>query len=154
ASPRRGGRIVTAATVAWEAAYPVAYAHGYATLAHWAAEHFHDMHDRLTLAQPAQRQAAEAVRRLIDAAESAVPRRVTAAQPPRRVHEIGALAALDRLDGRTAPEAIAHEVHQYAVRVAGMHGALTAAADINIAWRSHIDPTDLSIPVDGVTLVE
>ena len=152
ASPRRGGRIVTAATVAWQAAYPIAYTHGYTTFAHWLAEHIHDIHSHVSTPGSARRDVAAAVRRLIDVAQAATPGQVAVPQPPPRVLETAALAALDRLDGRTAPQAITHDVHAYAIRVAGMNGALTAATDIRNEWRGQTDRSTLAAPLDGGTL--
>lgn len=148
--PGRGGRIVTAATLAWNAAYPLAYAHGYTMLAVRAGAAFEDLHDHLDAAQRPQR---AAVRRLVEAAREVRPRH-EAMGPPRRVLGIAALAALDRRDGQTAAEAITEAVHREAVMEGGIHGALSAAEDIRSDWRSRTDSAVRAVQVGSLTLAE
>src|SRR5204863_3558475 len=86
-----------------------------------------------------------AVRQLVEIAQAAQPRLAAAPPPPRRVLEAAAIAALDRLDGRTAPEAITQAVHREAVKEGGMHGALSAALDITAGWRAWTDRAALVV---------
>jgi hypothetical protein len=139
-SPGRGGRIVTAATLAWESAYPIAYTHGYTTLASRAAAAFQDL--------------GPTARELVEAARGASPYHDAAPSPPRRVLEVAAIAALNRRDGATAPESITEAVHREAVIEGGLHGALTAAGDIATAWRIRANSTALTTRTGQVTLAE
>jgi hypothetical protein len=140
---------VTAATLAWDAAYPIAYTHGYTTLADRAAaasEALRHHPDATTEGQQA------AARHLVEIVQSIHPRLGAAPPAPRRVLELAAIAAMDRLDGRTAPEAITQAVHREAVKEGGMHGALTAADDIHASWRATADSAALVVAIGEMTL--
>jgi hypothetical protein len=153
-APRRGGRIVTAATLAWDAAYPIAYGHGYHPLAGRAATTFTDLQQQVHRTPGLPAPIGGAVGDLVRIAQAARPASSPGGPPPRDVLGVAALAALDRLDGRTAPDAITEAAHRQAVRYGAMQGALAAAADIYSDWRARTDPQILSIPVDGSPLEE
>lgn len=150
-SPGRGGRIVTAATLAWQAAYPIAYAHGYTALASRAVIAFEEFGQRLGSVAPNH---GALVRELVESARSARPRHDPAPQPPQRVLEVAAIAALNRRDGATAPASITEAVHREAVIEGGLHGALTAAGDIATGWRTRTNSTALTTRVGEATLAE
>ena len=148
---RRGGRIVSAATIAWNAAYPVAYRHGYLALASRAAAAFSELQQQPAVVGTPQ---ADAVGSLARLARRAQPPPMSAPPPTRRVLAVAAIAALDRLDGRTAPQAVTAAVHREAAKEGGIHGVLTAAADLTVGWRRHVDTALLATAKAGVTLEE
>ncbi|MEJ3743143.1 hypothetical protein WEI85_07640 [Actinomycetes bacterium KLBMP 9797] len=147
---RRRGRIVTAATLAWDAAYPIAYAHGYTALATRAAATFQE----LANGPATDRAQRDAVRQLVQTAHAARPRHNAAPPPPRRVLEVAAIAALNRHDGQSAPQAITEAVHRKAVTEGALHGALTAAGDITTTWRTRTPGPVMATPLGEVTLAE
>ncbi len=79
---RPRGRIVAAAGLAWDAAYPIAYVHGYTTLACRAASEFDRLHYSLRDAGAAFEPAAAAVHRLVEAALVVEPRLPAEPTPP------------------------------------------------------------------------
>lgn len=141
-TPRRGGRVVMAACLAWNAAYPIAYKHGYRTLVDGAIEAFTELQQR-SRGDPTTAPH-DALCELVGIAQRVCP--VTDAQSPipREVLELATMAALDRPEDQTAPEAIAKAVHQEAVRCGTLQGVLAGAADITINWRARVDPALLA----------
>jgi len=151
ASPGRRYRIVGAARLAWDAAYPIAYTHGYTAFATRAAATVEDVLHRDPAWATAPR---NALRLLTQAARDARPGKNPPPDPPPSVLEEAAIAVMNRRDGSTAPAAITAAVHRQAIIYGGMHGALAAATDIDIAWRARLGRPTLAAPVGSVSLGE
>ena len=144
-------RTVSVTRIAWNTAYPVAYRHGYLTLGSQAATEFSELQQRLTVADTRQ---GDAVGNLARLARRIQPQPTPPPPLSRRVMTVAATAARDRPDGITVPEAVTAAVHHEAANEGGIHGALTAAADLAIGWQQHADSAVRAMASAGMTLEE